>query len=64
MFGKEKMKMSREEAEKLINSSEVVATTVRQKQQEIQVHFKLSNSQTCIVTYNRSTHKKSYRLGK
>lgn len=56
------MKLSREEAEKVINTSNVVSTSVKQGKKEIQIHMKLSNAQTCIVTYDRSTHKKSYML--
>ena len=58
------MKLSREEAEKLINSSDVVSTSLNQKQKEIQIRMELSNSQTCVVTYDRRTHEKSYHLDK
>lgn len=56
------MNISREEAEKLIDASQVLSTSVRQKQEEIQVFMKLSNAQTCIVTYDRQTHQKSYKI--
>ncbi len=56
------MKLSREQAEKIINTSNVISTSVKQYKREIQVHMTLDNSQTCIITYNRGTHKKSYQL--
>ena len=56
------MKLSREEAEQVINTSNVVSTTIKQQKKEIQIHMKLENAQTCIVTYDRSTHEKSYKL--
>ena len=56
------MKLSREEAEQVIKKSNVVSTSVKQGKKEIQIHMELENAQTCIVTYDRSTHKKSYKL--
>ena len=58
------MKISREEAEKLIDTSQVLSTSVNQKHKEIQVRMELSNSQTCIITYDRQTHQKSYKIDK
>jgi hypothetical protein len=58
------MNISREEAEKLINTSQVLSTSVQQKQLEIKVLMKLDNAQTCIVTYDRQTHQKSYKIDK
>lgn len=56
------MKLSREEAEQVINTSNVISTSVKQGKKEIQIYMKLANTQTCIVTYDRSTHEKSYKL--
>ena len=56
------MKLSREEAEQVIKKSNVVSTSVKQGKKEIQIHMELENAQTCIVTYDRNTHKKSYKL--
>ena len=58
------MRISREEAEKLIDASQVLSTSVNQRHKEIQVRMELSNEQTCIVTYDRQTHKKSYKIAK
>ena len=58
------MNISREEAEKLIDASQVLSTSINQKHKEIQVLMKLSNEQTCIVTYDRQTHQKSYKIDK
>lgn len=56
------MKLSREEAEQLIDSVQVLSTRVKQRKKEIQIHMQLSNAKTCVVTYDRETHQKSYRL--
>ena len=58
------MKISREEAEKLIDTSQVLSTSVNQKHKEIQVRMELSNAQTCVITYDRQTHQKSYKIDK
>ena len=56
------MKLSREEAERVITATNVVSTSVRQRKQEIEIHMKLENAKTCIVTYDRNTHTKSFKL--
>ncbi len=58
------MKISREEAEQLFDSVQVLTTSVKQRKKEIQIHMQLSNSKTCVVTYDRETHQKSYSLSK
>lgn len=56
------MKVSREEAEKLIDAVQVISTSVNQQQKQIQVRMELSNAKTCIITYDRQTHQKSYQI--
>ncbi|MBN1478775.1 hypothetical protein JXA70_00730 [candidate division KSB1 bacterium] len=56
------MNISREEAEKLIDASQVLSTSVNQQQKQIQVRMELANAKTCIVTYDRQTHQKSYQI--
>ena len=56
------MKISREQAEQLIDSAQVVSTSINQKRKQIQIRMELSNAQTCVVTYDRLTHQKSYQL--
>jgi hypothetical protein len=58
------MKISREEAEKLIDTSQVLSTSVDQQSKQIKVRMQLANDQTCVVTYDRKTHEKSYQIDK
>lgn len=54
--------ISREQAEKLFEALEVVNTRIKQDGNELRVILSLSNHQDCHVTYNYTSHQKSYHL--
>ncbi len=58
------MKISREEAEKLIDASQVLSTSVNQEEKQIKIRMQLANDQACVITYDRKTHTKSYQIDK
>lgn len=58
------MYLSREQAENLIQSSQILSSQVKQSTNEIQIHLQLSESETFIITYDRLEHKKSYKIDK
>jgi hypothetical protein len=54
------MKISRKQAEQLIETSSVLSTRVEQSGAEIRVSIELADSKRFIVTYDRKSHEKSY----
>jgi hypothetical protein len=62
MAGLRMIKISREQAEKLFLDSEVIDTRIQQDKNELRVIMKLSDNQTCHVSYNFKSKEKTYLL--
>lgn len=56
------MKISRKQAESLIESAGVLSTCVEHHNAEIQIKIKLANLQQFTVKYDRQSHTKTYDL--
>lgn len=56
------MKISRDEAEKLLNSKKVLETKTEQEGCRICVSFSLADKSVCTVKYDRKKQIKSYFL--
>ena len=56
------MKISREEAENILNSFNVVSSTTEQEGGKLSVNLNLSDNRTCVVKYDRKNQQKSYYL--
>jgi len=54
------MKISRNQAEHLIESSAVLSTRIEQNDAEINVKIELADSKRFTVKYDRKNHEKSY----
>ena len=55
-------KISREQAEQLFDETEVINSSIHQDKDQLRVIMELSTSQSCHVTYNFKSKKKSYYL--
>jgi hypothetical protein len=56
------MKISRDEAEKLLTSKKVLSTKTEQQGGRISVSFSLADKSICTVKYDRKKQLKSYFL--
>ena len=52
--------ITRSEAEKLFDGSDVVSSCVEQNESELRVLLKLEDDNACLVTYNLKNQKKNY----
>ena len=57
-----KRMITREQAEHLLDASDVISTSLMQKEGSIEVCFCLANHQSFVVRYDRSRQSKSYLL--
>jgi hypothetical protein len=55
-------KISREQAEKLFLDSEVLTSSIKQDKDQLRVIMTLSTQQSCHVTYNFKSNKKTYYI--
>jgi hypothetical protein len=55
-------KISRKEAELLMKRFSVVSSNIEQDLDELRVRFKLTDRQSCLVTYDLADQSKSYYL--
>ena len=53
-------KISREQAEQLFLDSEVITSSIQQDKDQLRVIMTLSTQQSCHVTYNFKSNKKTY----
>ena len=53
-------KISREQAEQLFLDSEVITSSINQDKDQLRVIMNLSTHQSCHVTYNFKSNKKTY----
>jgi hypothetical protein len=52
--------ISREEAEKFINDSQIINRELHQIGKELQIRFRLANNKSFIFTYNSDAKNKAY----
>jgi hypothetical protein len=55
-------KISREQAEQLFLDSEVLTSSIQQDKDQLRVIMTLSTEQSCHVTYNFKSNKKTYYI--
>jgi hypothetical protein len=54
--------ISREQAEQLFINTEVLNSSIHQDKDQLRVVMKLSSQQSCHITYNYKSKKKTYFL--
>ncbi len=55
-------KITREQAEQLFLSSDVINSKVEQNKDELRVSMSLTGNKSCLIKYNITNHTKTYFL--